>query len=255
MADFKAMLSNKWVWGGGLALGLVLMLVAGRGGGSTATSSPDNGAGIALQLASIQAGNNRSAMEYAASRAATEADLTKVSIAAQVQRDLAVVDYVRSAGHDIAVLLSHENEVSAGIQNARIQSATALQLDQQQGFVRLNQTWVEGNTALALKTADNALTQSLAWGADDVTKTGIASNERIAIRGMLTSQQMQDSLASSRERLAGITGVTAVGIAHEQGMSAIRTAEITGEVAKTQSWNKMISDAITGTVKLVGMFI
>lgn len=255
--DFKSLLSNKWVLGGGLALG-VLVLVMSRG----SAAPVDNSGQVAIALNTIASANNKAALDYQASVAGTAAAVSQTAIAGNTQRDLGVIAMIANVMQNSMVVASRASDTRAGIINNQITTSTARQLDQQQGLVRLLTSYNAGNVALQTDRQDNALTASLAFSAADVTKTGIASNERIQKGQQQLTANGQILAANTSVDLARINGATTLGVASyatmAQGYAAdasVKTAGINGQTAQNIANTNAISNVFANIFNIIGKFI
>jgi hypothetical protein len=142
--NFDKVLSNPWVWGAGIVLGVLVMSAASRGA-APAQGAYDpyayTGGGAAL------AANNTAAMDFMSRAAETAAATSRSNSANNLARDLKVIDAIEGSNNIWATVQAAATESAAGVTKARIEANTALAIDRGQNEVRRDQIYVAGNVA------------------------------------------------------------------------------------------------------------
>lgn len=142
--NFDKVLSNPWVWGVGIVLGVLVMSSASRGAApAQGTYDPYGYVGGGAALAAANAG----AMEYSARMAETAAETSRANGANNLARDLKVIDAIQGSNNVWATVQAAATESAAGVTKARIEANTAVTLDRSQNEVRRDQIYVAGNVA------------------------------------------------------------------------------------------------------------
>lgn len=180
--DFKAIVSNPWVLGGGLAIGALVLLTTGSAKSSAGASGYDPN--VVLGLAQLSAQQGQAGMDYSANLATIAAGASKDFTAARVTENLKLVDAITNMQALFFTNAQRERETAAGVTNSRIQSMTALALDQQQEQIRLATTYVAADVSKYTTAAD-------------ITKTRIAA----------AAQEHSADLAASSANLGAVLGL------------------------------------------------
>lgn len=131
----KETISNPWVLGGGLLLGVVILAVSHGGGGST-DSAPESGANAAF------AAQNAAGMEYSFKQSQLVADVSMSQTKTMLQQ---VQTFMQGLGNLAAVDANHDVQVraiNADIVKSRIQSQAIVAQNYDQQATRLAMTYV-----------------------------------------------------------------------------------------------------------------
>ena len=164
MIDFSKALTNPWVWGAGVILGVLVLSASSRGGSPHAGSPTDP---YALQGTQANLAAYNTAAFAAMTASADQAAATSRSNSANnLARDLKVIDAITNSNGVWATVETAANESAAGITKARIAAQTSLALDRGQNEVRRDQIYVAGQvsnfaTQLAAQTAQQQTAASL----------------------------------------------------------------------------------------------
>lgn len=141
--DFTKIASNPWVWGAGVVLGVLVM--ASRGGSPAAVTGYDPN--VLLGLNQIAAANNEAAMGFSAQMATIAANRSRDNNAANLTRDLKVIDAVNRGNEVASTVAVAMMESAAGVTKERIQAGTALVIDRQTNETRREMTYVAGRVS------------------------------------------------------------------------------------------------------------
>ncbi len=179
--DIKAVVSNPWVIGGGVVLGVVLLAMQSSSGQSSSGSvgAPSNA------LLNFQASQNALGAEYAYKNAelasATKGNMASLNLNTVMafMSGLANINSI-DANHDVQV-----RAINGEITKTRIQGQVAAQVEANDNFTRLMTSYV----------------------GSDVSKFGIASNERINAMNDATQMQIQQNAATQAAGSANLATV------------------------------------------------
>lgn len=141
--NFDKVLSNPWVWGIGIVLGVLVLSQQSRG---AAVAEPSNPYGFVSGGAALASANS-GAMEYSARMAESAAATSRSNSANNLARDLKVIDAIQGANNVWATVQIASTESAAGVTKAKIEANTALAIDRGQNEVRRDQIYVAGNVA------------------------------------------------------------------------------------------------------------
>jgi hypothetical protein len=141
--NFDKVLGNPWVWGVGIVLGVLVMSASSRG---AAQGEPTDPYAIPSSGAAFAAAN-AGALEFATRNAEIAAGVSRDNNAANLTRDLRVIDAVAQSNSVNAAVVTANTESMAGIAKSRIEANTALAIDRSQNQVRSEMTYVAGNVS------------------------------------------------------------------------------------------------------------
>ena len=179
--DIKATLSNPWVLGGGVVLGVIVLAMSHTSSGDNngTVSSPGNA------LLNYQAQQNSAGMDYTYKMAELAAQKHGAMDLVQLQKTLGLMKSVENiasidATHDVQRLA-----INGEITKTRIQAQTAASVEANTNFTRLLMSYV---------------------GADS-SKYAIDANERINGMNNFTQMAIQENAQTQQAASAGLSSV------------------------------------------------
>lgn len=173
--DFGKMLSNPWVIGGGLGLGVLLLLL--RGSASTGTSAADP------NVIGLIASNNALGAQVVAQQASAA-----VSIAQVTSGNIATVAaFLENAGNMQAQLNAQNNQTNAGVLNNIIQTGSAQAIDFNTNAARSRDTVVNAESAVAIAKLNANAVKSAANSNMIGTISGAVAKTANAVAAMIAA--------------------------------------------------------------------
>lgn len=134
MENFANTFKNPWVLGGGAAVGIVMLMMA-RTSTNKGTANDITSAGG--MPASIIGQYNIAALGAVTQQAAIAADVGKAALAADTTRQVAVLDAIKNANTNLAVIQQASITSDAGIINNQITTQGAVIVDASNNTNRL----------------------------------------------------------------------------------------------------------------------